>query len=373
MKNIISIFLISLFLTTLGSVEASESEKENVLRLLVWEGYTPENYIKKFEEQIFQKYKRKVKLSVRYTGSSDDFFNPIRDKEVDLVTVSHHSIKDKQYGYIEKGLLLQPELINIPNHVNVLTNIKNASYNLHEGKVYSIPVASGPYGLAYNTDVLSQPPQTWKIFWNPKYKHKYALGAQEYLYNINITALSMGYPLDSINSFDKLNNSEFKQKLRQLAENAGSYWIGVDKPQDLIGMSFGTSWGDSLTTLRKMGEPWKMAEPAEGTMWWVDVYAIAWALSDKPFLKKVAEEWINISLTPDFQVNHLIREVGIYPVVSNISDRLTKEEKQRIANPESEKMPDNRIFQRNYSQRDRNGLRLLWEKAMSGVDINRKN
>jgi len=127
-----------------------------------------------------------------------------------------------------------------------------------------------------------------------------------------------------------------------------------------------------ITDADQMGETWKMATPVEGTMWWVDVYAITWALSDKPFLKKIAEEWINKSLSPDFQINHLIREVGIFPVISNISNKLTEKEILRILKPQSEDLPNNRIFQRIYSQRDRNGLRLLWKKAMEGVDTSRK-
>jgi len=254
MKSFAFVILAHLSLLCVIGPAVSVSGQEDVLNLLVWEGYTPEDHIEKFEDQIYKKYGKRVRLSVTYAGSSDDFFDSVRGKEVDLITVSHHSITDRQFGYIEKGLLLHPDLINIPNHNNMITKIKNASYSRHNNKIYSIPLASGPYGLAYNSDAFQQAPQSWKLFWDPIYKNKYAIGAQEYLYNINITALVMGYPLVDISAFDKLNNTKFKEKLRQLAVNAGSYWIGVDKPEDLTGMSFGTSWGDSLTALGRMGD-----------------------------------------------------------------------------------------------------------------------
>ncbi len=370
-RPIVSIYLLLIFLSP-PAVFAFASE--DILRLLVWEGYTPKEHIQEFEKKIAQKYNRKVKLKISYALSFNDFFDPVRDKKIDLVTVSHSSIKDAQFGYIKKGLFLSPDLKNIPNHAHMIPDLKEADYNYSDGKLYGIPVANGPYGLAYNTSVFKQAPTTWKIFWDPTYKNKYVIGAHEYLYNINITALVMGYSKDIINSFDALNNNAFKKKLRQLAINSGGGWIGIDKPKDFIDMSFGMSWGDSLIPLRRMGEIWKMANPTEGTMWWIDEYLITWALADKPFLKKIAEEWINQSLSTDFQVNHLIREVGVYPVVTNITDKLTKAEQNRfqtdIASTSSTKI---RILQHTYSQRDRNGLKLMWDKAMEGVSIKRKD
>jgi len=364
-------FLFLILLITSATISLCE---ENVLRLLVWEGYTPKHFVQNFEKEIEIKYSRKVSLDISYALSSDDFYSPIRDKKIDLITVSHHSIKDAQYGYIKKGLLIPLDLKNIPNHANIIQNLKDADYNFSKGKLYGIPIANGPYGLAYNTKKFKQTPLSWNIFWDPKYKGKYVIGAQEYLYNINITALVMGYSRSDINSFDALNNETFKNKLRQLAINAGSAWIGVDKPEDLIGMSFGMSWGDSLSSLKRMGEIWQMAKPVEGTMWWVDEYAISWSLANKPFLKKVAEEWINRSLSSNFQIDHIIREVGIYPVVTNILDKLTETEKKRFRNNiNSKSFSDTRILQHTYAQRDRNGLKLMWNEAMEGVSIKRKN
>ena len=294
---------------------------ENQLRLLVWEGYTPKKYIQEFEKNIEKAYGKRVKVNISYAESPDDFYDAIRDKQVDIVTISHHTIKDARFNFIVKKLILPFNLKNIPNHTNITPDLKMADYHVSNGEIYGIPVANGPYGLAYNTAVFKQAPKSWKIFWNPANKDKYVIGAHEYLYNINITALAHGYPKNSINSFDVLNTKEFKEKLKQLIVNAHSLWIGVDKPADLLGMSFATSWGDSLSALKRRGEIWKMAEPAEGTMWWIDEYALTHALARRPFIKKVAEAWINKSLSPDFQVDHLVREVGIYPVVTNITDK----------------------------------------------------
>ncbi len=115
-----------------------------------------------------------------------------------------------------------------------------------------------------------------------------------------------------------------------------------------------------------------MADSVEGTMWWIDVHALTWSLADKPFIKKIAEEWINRSLEPDFQVDHLTREVGIYPVTTNIAGRLTNEEKKKVLYSSPGEFTKRRILQQIHSQRDRNGMKALWNEALKGIMINGK-
>ncbi len=232
-------------------------------------------------------------------------------------------------------------------------------------------MSQGPYGLAYNTDLLEEEPQSWNILWDPRYKDKYIIGANEYIYNANITALAMGYPKEYISDYDKLNNLEFRDKLRQLAVNAHSFWVGVEKVEDLEGMTLAAVWGDSMGKLKKKGKNWKMVEPAEGIPCWIDNFAITWTLTDKPFLKKAAEEYIDGLLSPDYQVNHILRTVTLSPITTNINDFLTLEEKKRLHIGVPNFFNEQRILQTTYSIRDRNGLKLLWEEAMKGIEIKR--
>jgi putative spermidine/putrescine transport system substrate-binding protein len=344
--------------------------QEEILRMMIWEGYAPDKFVLEFEQEINRKYGKRVKLEITYIESADDFFDPVRDKKVDLVSLSHHQIKDERFDYISKGLILPVNLENIPNFTYLIPDLKRADYHTSDGKIYSVPVANGPYGLAYNTKEFEQAPESWDVLWDPAYQNRYVIGAHEYLYNVNIAALVMGYPRESISSIDLLNNLEFREKLRGLASNADHFWIGVDKPVDYKEMSIVASWGDALTALKREGKFWKMAEPKEGTLWWIDDYAITWALADKPFLKQVAEEWINKVLSSEFQIENIVREVGIFPVVTNISSQLTDDEKVRVLENKPGSFDATRILQQTHSQRDRNGLKLLWDEAMKDIPIN---
>ncbi len=347
--------------------------EEDVLRLLIWEGHAPKQHVLAFEKRIKTVYKRNVKLEIKYVVGSDDFYNSVRRKSIDMVMMTHHHFKDERFKYIKNNLLLPLNLKNIPNFKHVIPTLKNAEYLYSGGEVYASPVSQGPYGLVFNATLLKNEPHSWNIFWNPSLRGKYVIGANEYIYNANITALAMGYSRESISSFDTLNNKKFREKLRQLAVNAHSFWIGVDKPDDLANLTIATSWGDSLAPLNKRGGQWKVAEPTEGTPCWIDNYAITWALEDKPFLKKIAEEYINGLLSIDYQVEHIMRHMSLTPIITNISNRLTPEEKERLHVGIPNFFRQNRILQYTYSKRDRNGLALLWKEAMKGIRIKRSD
>ena len=346
--------------------ESVRAEPE-LLRLLIWEGHAPDAWIKRFEKQVEDRHGRSVKLHITYVKGGEEFYDAIRDRAVDVVMMTHHAYKDERFKYIQNQLLLPIDLQNIPNFKQVIPAIQMADYLLSEGQVYAMPVSQGPYGLAYNTALLESEPQSWNIFWDPQFKRQYVLGANEYIYNVNITALALGYSREQIGSYDALNNPEFKKKLRSLVVNAHSFWIGVDKPDNLAGRPLAVSWGDSLGPLKARGEQWKIAEPAEGTICWVDNYAITWALQDKPFLKTVAEEYINELLATDYQVGHILRHMSLTPVITNIGDLLTPEEVGRLKLGVPNFYERNRILQRTYSHRDRNGMKLLWDEATQGI------
>jgi len=345
---------------------------EEILRLLIWEGHAPKHHVEKFEKQIKAKYGRTVKLKIEYVAGPDDFFAAVRGKKVDIVMMTHHHYKDERFNYIQNKLLLPLDLHNIPNFKHVIPALQKATHLYSHGNVYAVPVSQGPYGLAYNTTLIDEEPKSWQILWDPRFKKKYVIGANEYIYNSNITALALGYPRESISNFNALNNTEFREKLRQLALNAHSFWIGVDKPDELAGKMLATSWGDSLGPLKKKGEPWEMAKPAEGVPCWIDNYSITWALADKPFLKKVAEEYINGIISMDYQTEHIMRHMSLTPIITNIKGLVTAEEKEHIHIGTPDFFSENLILQPTYSLRDRNGLKLLWEEAMQGIPVQGK-
>jgi spermidine/putrescine-binding protein len=359
----------SSFIESAAPLPTSEEVDPNLLRILIWEGHAPQAHVDRFKKHIQEKYDVQIELNIRYMDGTDCYYDLIRSDSVDLVMLTHDLLKDERFNLIKNKLILPLDLKNIPNFQHLIPTLKNAGYLLCEGNVYACPESQGPYGLARNTSIIKEEVTSWNALWDPRFKGKYVIGANEYIYNAHITALALGYPIESIGSFDALNNPEFKAKLRQLATNAHSFWIGVDKAENLYGHQLAAVWGDSLGPLKERSEIWQMEEPAEGTPFWIDNCALTSALADHPFLKKIAEEYINMLLSTEYQAAHILRVIQTIPVVSNIEHLLTPAEKKRIQAGTPHFFDKKKILLPTYSRRDRNGLKLLWDEAMEGVPV----
>jgi len=333
------------------------------LRILTWEAYVPAEFQQKLIQLAKEKHGVDLKLDIKYVNGNDDFFPALRDNKADIITPSHNVPRDSRYQLIKHRLVLPLNLKNIPNYKNIEPALQKAGYCTEGDAVFGVPVARGPYGLVYNTALLKEAPESWNILWDPRFKDKYSIGKHQYEENIFSVALAMGFSRDEISSYKKLNTPEFQKKLAQFVVNAHGMWDGVDKPEDLKGLALATSWGDSLNGLKKMGEIWKMAEPKEGTTAWVDNFMISHTLEDKPKLKKIAEEWLNIVLSDEYQM-YVVRGIGTVPISTTIMEKLTTDEIERFHLDDPAYFKNNRILWPTLGKTDRKGLKRLWDKAM---------
>lgn len=359
-KNIIYVFIAFILL--------SPNLYAEKLRFLVWEGYAPTQEVNNFEKMIMDKYNKKIEIEVSYISDPNDFFDKIRGQEADLITPTHNLVKDQRFNFIKKNLILPVDLKNIPNYKDIIKDYQNADYITENGKVYGVPFIHGVYALAYNTDYMTAP-DSWNVLWEDQYKNDFSISGDYYEVNIYITALSMGFSKEQIYSYAKLNTMEFKNRLRSLAKNAKCFWQGVDKAENITGLKLAAVWGFSLPELKKRGEIWKIANPKEGSMGWIDNYVMGYSLKNKPFLKKVAEEWMNFVLSPEFQLNSVVRGMGSAPVNTSIKNKLSQEEMSRFhLNDPDFYSKKNILWPTIQNVRDRNGLKQLWEKAVVGED-----
>lgn len=333
------------------------------LRILSWEAYMPLKFQQKLIKMAKDKHGIDLELEIKFVNGNEDFFPALRDNTADIITPSHNVPRDSRYQLIKHRLVIPLNIQNIPNYKNVDPSLQKAGYCTEGSSIYGVPVARGPYGLVYNTALVSEPPKSWNILWDQKFKNKYAIGKFQYEENIFSAALAMGFSQDDISNYKKLNTPEFQDKLKQLVSNAHGFWEGVDKPEDLKGLSLATAWGDSLNGLKKMGEIWKIAEPSEGTTAWVDNFMISHSLEKKPKLKLIAEDLFNIILSDEYQI-YVAREIGSTPIVTTIIDKLTQDEIERFHLNDPDFYKNNRILWPTLSKIERKGLKRLWDKAM---------
>ncbi len=336
--------------------------EEQTLRMLVWEGYAPEVMTKQFASLVEEKYDVKLNIEVAFCETNDDFFPALRNGAADLISPSHPVLKDERWQLMKLQLTLPLNLENIPNYQNVIPALQSADYCTVDGHVYAVPHIRGPYGLAYNTALVKEAPTSWSVLWDPQYKGKYTVGNQ-YEQNVYVTALTLGIAPEKMHDYRTVNTPEMQDKLAQMAGNAKSLWEGVDKVEDLQGLSLATVWGFSLPALEEAGETWKIAEPAEGTTGWVDNFMISQRLESNPKLRRIAEEWLNFVLSDVYQV-YVVRGLACPPTTTSVAAKLTPEEVERFHLDEPTHFETTRLLWPTLGKRDRSGLKRLWENAV---------
>lgn len=333
--------------------------------MLVWEGYAPEAKRQEFQQYIKEKYDIDLELSVSYIEETEDCYRALRLKTADILSPAHNRINDKRFRMFDLGLVLPLNLKNIPNYQSLAERFKQLDHLSYNGQTFGAPFAWGPYGLIYNADIVKSPPTSWNALWEPRYYNKFTI-ADLGEHNIYITALALGYGDEDLKSFDALNNARFRNKLNQLVTNNHNLWLGVDTAQDLENMLLATSWGFSLPELKALGKNWKWAPLQEKSPGWIDNFVISHTLKDKAQLKRIAEEWINFSLSPRFQADVLVEGLSARPVNAYTKNLLNDEQIENVGLADASR--DSFILMPELDRRTRNGFDLLWEKALKYKD-----
>jgi spermidine/putrescine-binding protein len=347
------------------------ADKQQVLRLLVWEGYAPETQRQKFRKLISEKYSIDVILKVNYIVDAEDGFAALRLKKADIVSPAHNRINDKRFKMIDSGLLLPLNLDNLPNYRQLNPSFKYSKHLVKDGVHYGLPFAWGPYGLVYNTAYFDEPPQSWNILWDPKYKGQYSVADYGEI-NVYLTALAMGYDKKALSDFDQLNNKAFQAKLTSLIANAKSLWEGVDTADDLIQNKLASSWGFSLPELKKRGEIWKWTYPKEGVPGWIDNHVLSQELANKPELKRIAEEWINFTISTEFQNSVLVEALGTNPVNMMTVEKATETQKRGFYATSLSESKALIVLMPQLDRRTRNGIDNIWNTALKHLSESSK-
>lgn len=334
-----------------------------VLKINCWAGYAAP-YVDEFQALVKEKLNVDVKVEITNPTDQDEFYLAAKNGTADLISPPYELPKKPQfYGYDTANPLFKPvDPANIPNLKNLLPVFLGDITPIYAGKRYGVPYNCGPYGLAYNTDKVTETPDSWNILWNPQYSNKYTVNNNFPMVNVWITALSLGYSYDEIFDINKMDRAQIQRKLNDLAKNAKSLWDGAADPKEFPGLSLATTWGFAAQQANKDGGHWLIATPKEGGTAWVDAWYITSAAEG--VTKRLAEEWINFMLSPENQAD-VVKSQGVSPAVVSVGDLLSSKEKAMFH------VGDNEYFKtvalwRVMSPATEKAFNEMWETATKG-------
>src|SRR5258708_9440248 len=140
-------------------------KKEESLSLLVWEGYADPAFVHAFEEA------HHCKVSASYMGSSDDLVAKLRGGSAGNYDVISPS-SDVAASIARAGLAEPLDLSKLPSYGQLSAKLRELPLVKSNGKTFGVPFMWGPNPLLYDTTVFAKPPDSWGVFWDPKYTSK---------------------------------------------------------------------------------------------------------------------------------------------------------------------------------------------------------
>ncbi len=185
---------------------------------------------------------------------------------------------------INEGMLEKLDYANIPAAKNIADNFQSNQFD--PGAAYSVPYTWGTVGIVYNTDMVTDPVDSWNILWDEKYSGNILMfGNPRDAFGLAL--LRLGY---SINTEDEAQLRQAADELKKQKPLVQAYVMDeiFDKMQGNEAALAPYYAGDAYTMIAE-NDRLAFAIPKEGTNVFIDALCIPKGSQQK----EAAEMYIN--------------------------------------------------------------------------------
>jgi len=265
------------------------SKKTPTLNLLVWEGYADPSFVSAFEEA------NHCKVSASYMGSSDELMAKLRGGSAGNYDVISPS-SDVSTSIATSGLAAPLDLTKLPSYSQLSSQLTSLSLVRANGQVYGVPFMWGPNPIIYDTTAFAQPPDSWNIMWDAKYKGK--ISVWDDLSTVYMAAQVLGYDKPDPSQLYTLSDQQLdavKKKLLELKPNVRKMWSTGGELTNLFQsheIVVAMGWPLNTSDLKKAGFPVGESIPKENTTGWIDHLMITAGSDNKELAQKFLEYMI---------------------------------------------------------------------------------
>src|SRR6266478_1237719 len=265
-------------ITFLAALLAACKSKTETLSLLVWEGYADPSFLQPFEKA------HHCKVVAAYMGSSDELVAKLRGGSASNYDVISPS-SDVATSIVRAGLVAPLDLSKLPTYSQLSAKLRDLSLAKANGQVYGVPFMWGPNPLLYDTTAFALTPDSWTIFWNPKYKGK--ISVWDDLSTVYMAAQILGYDKPDSSQLYNLTDEQLaavRKKLIELKPNVRKMWSSGGELTNLFQnheVVLAMGWPLNTNDLRKFNFPIGETIPKENTTGWIDHLMITSASSNK--------------------------------------------------------------------------------------------
>ncbi|MBZ5704113.1 MAG: ABC transporter substrate-binding protein [Acidobacteriia bacterium] len=281
-RRFLFLFSLAAALLLLGSC----GKKTPTLNLLVWEGYADPSFVRGFEEQYH------CKVSASYMGSSDELVTKLRGGSAGTYDVISPS-SDVATSIASAGLAQPLDLTKIPSYGQLSPQLVSLPLVRVRGQVYGVPFMWGPDPIIYDTTAFAQPPDSWSLFWDPKYRGK--ISVWDDLSTVYMAAQVLGFDKPDPTRLYNLTDEQLeavKKKLLELKPNIRKMWSTGGELTNLFQnheVVAAMGWPLNTADLRKLNFPVGETIPKENTTGWIDHLMITAGSENKDLAYKFLE------------------------------------------------------------------------------------
>ena len=262
-----------------SSPTQADSSNPTILYYFTWSDYVAPEILAKFEAT------RGVRVVVDTFSSNEELLAKVQTGMTgyDVVVPS-----DFMAGIMGRlGLLADLDLERIP-HVQMLEpHLTQLPFDpTHR---FAIPYLWGTVGIGYDADVITEPPTSWEILWDPRYKGRISmLNDQREVFGLALRAL--GYSLNSVDPH------EIQQAKNKLILQKGLVKAYTSEQFDQLLVSGETvlahAWGGPVARAMRERSSIRYSIPQEGGTIWTDCLAVLASSNNK----MLAMDFINYLL-----------------------------------------------------------------------------
>ncbi len=264
-------------------------KKEPPLSLLVWEGYADPSFVRPFEEL------HHCRIAASYMGSSDELVAKLRGGSASNYDVISPS-SDVATSIARAGLAAPLDLSKFPSYPQLAARLRDSPLVKFQRQVFGVPFMWGPNPLLYDTTVFAQPPDSWNILWDPKYKGK--ISVWDDLSTVYMAAQILGYDKPDPSQLYNLTDEQLdavKKKLIALKPNIRKIWSTGGELTNLFEnheIALAMGWPLNTNQLRQAKFPIGETIPKENTTGWIDHLMITAASQQKQLAAQFLEYMI---------------------------------------------------------------------------------
>ena len=319
MKRGILIFVAVMMCLCVGFASAGCSPSKETLNLFNWGMYIDESLLTEFEEQTG------IRVVMSVFTSNEEMYAKIKAgaSNYDVLIPSDYMIQ----RMANEDMLAELDKSKLPSFQYILPEFADPSFD--PGCKYSMPYMWGTFGIVYNTKEVSEPIDSWDVFWDPQYSGKMCI-YDDIRDVFAIPLARRGYDINTTNQAELDAAVDDLLTMPKIILGADDIRDKMVSGEAIIAAEFA---GDAMMMMEE-DEDLAFVIPKEGSNVWLDSMVI----TKNSARKDAAHKFIDFMNQPENAFRNQ-QEIGYSTPNSGAYEMYSDEEKaDHVLNPTEEEL-----------------------------------